>query len=99
VPPVQPVPQSPAATAMVVSEVERLLQTGDRLLKNQQDRLVREEADYETTRTHIMNEYNSKVAALDQATKETLYQLHVEHEQKIADIKRLIVKLTAMREA
>ena len=94
-----PVPPSPAATAMVTSEVERLLVTRARLWPTQQDRLVTEEANYETTRTAIMNDYNGKVAKLDHDTKEVLFQLHVEHEAKITDIKRLIVKLTALREA
>jgi hypothetical protein len=95
----RPVPPSPAATAMVTSEVDRLLVTSDRLLKSQQDRLVAEEAAYETMRTQIMNDYNGKVAKLDHDTKEMLFQMHVEHEQKVADIKRLITKLTALREA
>lgn len=95
----RPVPPSPAATAMVTSEVERLLVTSDRLLKSQQERLVTEEASYETRRTEVMNDYNSKVAKLDHETKEALYQMHVEHEAKIADIKRLVTKLTALREA
>lgn len=92
-------PPSAGTTAMVTSEVERLLATGDRLLKNQQERVVQETAAYETTRTQLMNDYNAKVAKLDHDTQEALYQLHVEHEAKIADIKRLIAKLTAMREA
>lgn len=94
-----PVPPSPAATAMVASEVERLLVTSDRLLKNQQERLVAEKAAYETTRTQLINDYNAKVAKLDHETKEALYQLHVDHEAKISDIDRLITKLTALREA
>lgn len=95
-PTVQP---SPATQSIVTGEIERLLMTSDRLLKNQKDRIINEEAHYETTRTQIMNDYNAKVAKLDHDTKEALFQLNANHEQTIAGIKRLITKLTALREA
>ena len=92
-------PAPAVATSLVTADIERLLATGDKLLKNQQERIVNEEAQFETTRTQIMNDYNAKAAKLDHDTKEALFQLATNHEQTLAGIKRLIAKLNAMREA
>ena len=93
------VPSSSASQSIVTSEIERLLVSSDRLLKSQLERIVTEEAAYETARTQMMNDYNAKVAKLDHDTKEALFRLGVGHEQTIAEIKRFIAKLNALREA
>lgn len=86
-------------TAVSATEVERLLHTSERLLKNQQRRLVQERAAFETARTVVLNDYNAKVAQLEQNVREELTLMKRDHDIKVHDIERLIAKLTALREA
>lgn len=85
--------------AIIATEVERLLATSERLLRVQQQKVVQEKANYETTRTALLNEFKSKVAEFEHDTKEALFLLQQEHEARVHAIERLIAKLTALREA
>jgi hypothetical protein len=81
------------------TEVDMLLATGERLLRNQQDRLVGEKASYEAERTNMLNAYAANLAKLERDTADRLHQLQQEHQHRVSGIERLITKLKAMREA
>lgn len=86
-------------TAVATTEIERLLATSERLLKNQQRRLVSEQVGYETTRTAVLNDFKARSAQLEHDVKEELFLLQRDHEARLHEINRLIAKLTALREA
>jgi len=82
-----------------VSDIERLMNTGERLLREQQDKLVGEKANYEEARTSLVNAYAAAQAKLDRDTADRAHRLLLEHNDRVAEIERLIAKLKALREA
>jgi len=92
----RPAPQgSPPAS----SEVERLIATGDRLLRVQQARLSAAYADYEQRKTERMNWYRSEMRRLvDEADHEMLL-LDRAWDGDRGRIEALIAKLKALRAA
>ena len=81
------------------TEIERLLATGERLLRHQKSRLVAEKAQYESARTGALNHYKEQISKIESDTADELLVLQREHEHRVHEIERLIAKLTAMREA
>ena len=82
-----------------VSDIERLMNTGERLLREQQDKLVGEKASYEEARTNLVNAYAAATAKLDRDTADAAHRLLLEHNARVNEIERLIAKLKALREA
>jgi hypothetical protein len=82
-----------------VTDIERLMNTGERLLREQQDRLVGEKANYEEGRVNMLNAYAASLAKLERQTADALHRLQQDHQGRTAEIERLIVKLKALREA
>jgi hypothetical protein len=82
-----------------VSDMESLMNTGERLLRRQQDRLVQEKANYEEARVNLVNAYAAQLAKLERETADSAHRLLLEHNAKVGEIERLITKLKAMREA
>lgn len=81
------------------SDMERLLSTGERLLRRQQDKLVAVKANYEAERTSVINTYAEGLANLERNTADKLHQLLQERDASVSEIERLITKLKALREA
>ena len=82
-----------------VTDIEKLMNTGERLLREQQDKLVGEKATYEEARTSLVNAYAAATAKLDRDTADRAHRLLLEHNDRVAEIERLIAKLKALREA
>ena len=89
----------PRPNGKQVTDIERLMNTGERLLREQQNKLVGERANYEEGRVNMLNAYAANLAKLERDTADALHQLQQDHQGRVADIERLIAKLKALREA
>ena len=87
------------AAAPASTEIERLLATGERLLRSQQERLLNEESKYQTMRIEIMDSYRVQLERIRQEAEDRLRVLDSEHNVRMSGIRNLIGKLKAMREA
>lgn len=81
------------------TEVERLLATGLRLLKAQQERLINEETNYQQRRLQVTERYRVSLEKISLEAQESLRSLDLDHRAKMAGIRELVAKLKAMREA
>jgi hypothetical protein len=79
------------------SDFDRLLATGERLLRHQQDKLVGEKALYEEARTSLVNGYAAAQAKLERDTADAAHRLLLEHNAKVAQIERTITALKGLR--
>ena len=81
------------------TDVERLLATGERLLRGQQERLITEESKYQEARTRIVNDYRMRMERLGLEAEEALLAMDRQHEARMSSIRKLVEKLNAMRGA
>ena len=81
------------------SDVERLIHTGDRLLRVQQGRLVTARADYERRRTERVSYYRGEMQRLADEAEHELLLMQREWQETGRQIDALIGKLKAMRAA
>jgi hypothetical protein len=89
--------QQPASPAS--SEVDRLIQTGDRILRVQQARLAQGWTDHEKTRTERQNWYRSEMRRLVDEAEHELILLDKAWDAARRPIEAVIAKLKAMRAA
>ena len=88
-----------AITPVAGTEIDRLLATGERLLKSQQERMLTEESDYQRRRVAMADQFRVHMERLRQDAEDQLRTLDSEHEAKMARMRNLIAKLKALREA
>lgn len=82
-----------------LTDVDRLLATGERLLRQQEDALLKLLSTYEQAQQVIGDQYRTRVAAAVRERDEQLRILAEQHETRVVTINRVIEKLTAMRDA
>jgi hypothetical protein len=90
---------APQASPPVGSEVERLIATGDRLLRVQQARLAQGYADHEKQRTERQNWYRTEMRRLTDEAEHELLMLDKAWDDQRRPIEAMIAKLKAMRAA
>lgn len=91
--------EQPLAAPPAASEVERLITTGDRLLRVQQARLADGWVDYERTRTERLSWYRTEMRRLADEAEHELLRLDQNWTAERGRIEAMIAKLKAMRAA
>lgn len=81
------------------TEIDRLLATGERLLKSQQERMLAEESTYQHRRIQLADRFRVQMERLRQDAEDQLRTFNSEHEAKMARMRNLVAKLKALREA
>jgi hypothetical protein len=83
----------------VPSDMEKLMATGERLLKSKIDEHLREVSAYEMQRLELIDSYRVRIERLRIEAEDQLRTLAKTHADKMNAIEHLIGKLKAMREA
>lgn len=91
-------PESKPQTAPTASiDAERLISTGEHLLRTQQARLMTARGDYERKRTDRMNFYRGEMQRLADEAEAELLVIDRNWSQECAKIEQIIGKLKALR--
>jgi len=80
-----------------MTDFEKLLNAGEKLLRHQQDRAAKAETEYETRRTDLLNHYRSVIQAQHREAEEQLRQLDMAHTANMEQIARTITSLKGLR--
>ena len=91
--------QKPQAAPPASTEPDRLLAAADRLLRNQQARLVDAQAAYEQRRTERSNYYRGEMQRLADEAENELLTIDIQWQATRVQIGSLINKLKALRSA
>lgn len=100
----QPAPVAPAdsggavvAAATPSSEVESFLANGSRLYDKQRKRILALETAAEFDRVKLIDDYRVKLRDLEHEANEALRAFDIQHESDLANAKRILDALSAMR--
>jgi len=79
--------------------LERFMETGERLLGQQRQRLLALRGGYERDRVTLLDQYRVRLAELETEAREALRSLEARHGAEMAGVRSIVGKLTAMRDA
>ena len=82
-----------------VSDFDRLIATGEKLLRYQQARVSAAESEYQKARTALVDDCRVKIDKLRIQTEEELRQLDISHGQRMEQLERTITALKGLRGA
>lgn len=98
----QPVTLRPIAgmrtSLQEVSDFDKLLATGEKLLRYQQERAIQAESEYQKDRTAIIDGCRVKMDRLKQQTEDELRILDAGHRHRMLQFERTIKALKGLRE-
>jgi len=80
-----------------ISDFDKLLNAGERLLRLQQDRLSKAEGDYQKHRTEMIERYRASVERLKREAEEHVRLLDQAHVNNVTQIERTITALKGLR--
>lgn len=82
-----------------MTELERFLANGEKLLEQQRQRLLHAESRYEVERVKLVDYFRVRMRNLEHEAHEALRSLDQRHAKKTADARKIFLALAAMREA
>lgn len=80
-----------------LTDFDRLITAGEKLLHHQQQKAIRAQSDYQKTRTRILDDYRVQMDRQRIQAEEDLRQLDNEHKQIMAQYERTIMALKGLR--
>jgi len=80
-----------------VSDFDKLLATGERLLRHKQEQLSRAEGDYQRQRVELIERYRAMVERTKREAEEQVRLLDQAHVNNVALIERTITALKGLR--
>ena len=93
----RPVPTMATPTGVEVADFDRLLAIGEKLLRQQQEKALATESEYQKARTAILNNCRTQMERLKIATEEELRRLDAGHEKDMREHERTIMALKGLR--
>src|SRR5262245_58867252 len=86
-------------TSTEITDVNRLVATCERLLRDREDAKLKEQSAYEAAQLAITDQFRSRAAAAMRERDDAMRALDKAHDTKMADIEHAITKLKAVRDA
>lgn len=91
------VPATATPTGTEITDFDRLLAVGEKLLRQRQEKALQTESDYQKARTRVLNDCRTQMERLKIATEEELRRLDKEHDKDMREHERTIMALKGMR--
>lgn len=91
-------PATPPATVPARSDLEAFMTSGEKMLELQRSKISTARSRYELERARMVDDYRTRIEALEHEGGESLRQLDIAHEKELGEAEHLIEVLTAMRD-